>query len=492
MTFHLGSIPLLHGEDMEPADIMEKYGKAVVLIAGMVSGQEVSLGSGLIVKSDGIILTNYHVIEGSYPAIVKLKGGDICEDISIIDFNERLDIAVLKIKAFNLPTVVLGDSSDIRIGEKVFVIGNPHGYENTISDGLLSQIRDTGKGYFLHQISAPISAGSSGSPVFNKKGQVIGIATLSDIQGQNLNFSIPINYVKGLVNGQVRYSLKEFVNREKERTFLSETEKAKKLDIGVALKKFNTIIQSIYDAQELAFDGIADTKIPSGIYENNRSIDTKIFWSNRALKSSYNDLVNINVPDNTIQELKNTLQAAISRAIEGSNELIKALERTSINAYGEKIAYPDWARGQAALIDIGRGLGLMDSSFKISFIETIKKENPKLEQSLLPIFLDEYKYKDATLGEIEQELQKSLSYGRLGVDFKISTRSAEVWFVRPGSPAEQAKIQRGDIILGIVNGPDILTQMDYEAFQKTTKHGDPCTLKIMRSGAILLVPITLQ
>lgn len=81
---------------------------------------------------------------------------------------------------------------------------------------MLSQVRDIALGYKLHQISAPISEGSSGSPVFNLEGEVIGIATLSDIWGQNLNFSVPINYVKGMISETPKMTLAEFSKAKEE------------------------------------------------------------------------------------------------------------------------------------------------------------------------------------------------------------------------------------------------------------------------------------
>jgi S1-C subfamily serine protease len=157
------------------SQIAEKYGKAVVLIEVSKGGAYIALGSGFIVNSSGIIITNYHVIEGAFPVIVKLTNGDIYEDIGVIDIDEKRDIAIIKIKGWNLPGVKLGNSDTVKVGEQIVVIGNPEGLENTVSDGLISAIRDTGKGYKMNQISAPISAGSSGSPVFNMKGEVTDV-----------------------------------------------------------------------------------------------------------------------------------------------------------------------------------------------------------------------------------------------------------------------------------------------------------------------------
>ncbi len=137
--------------------------------------------------------------------------GSVYKSLYVVDINEELDYAVLKIEGSNLPTVKLGNSDNVRIGEQIVVIGNPKGLENSVSDGLVSGIRNfTGK-FNMYQISAPISPGSNGSPVFNRRGEVIGIATASIWEGQNLNFAIPINYIKKSINKKVLMSLKEYI-----------------------------------------------------------------------------------------------------------------------------------------------------------------------------------------------------------------------------------------------------------------------------------------
>lgn len=108
---------------------------------------------------------------------------------------------MLKIKAANLPSLRLGDSSRLVIGESVVAITNPQGLEHSVADGRVSSIRDTGLGYKLFQITVPVSQGSSGGPVFNSRGEVVGVASLQMIDGQNLNFAIPSNYLAPLVKG---------------------------------------------------------------------------------------------------------------------------------------------------------------------------------------------------------------------------------------------------------------------------------------------------
>jgi hypothetical protein len=108
------------------------------------------------------------------------------------------DLAVLEVDGVDTRPVTLGDSDKVAAGQQVVVIGNPEGLEQTVSNGLVSAIREL-NGRRLFQISAPISSGSSGSPVFNDHGEVIGVVVSSIEAGQNLNFAVPINYAKTLL-----------------------------------------------------------------------------------------------------------------------------------------------------------------------------------------------------------------------------------------------------------------------------------------------------
>lgn len=166
-------------------------------------GEVISTGSGFVVDNAGTVVTNYHVIEGAYSLKAVTEDAKSFDVLGIVNFDEDKDIAVLKLKDANdLPTVLLGDSDKLEIGEDVAAIGSPIGYQNTISTGIVSGFRDgqirTGKDI---QITVPISHGSSGGALFNMYGEVVGITYASRIDGQNLNFAIPINEVKPYLTG---------------------------------------------------------------------------------------------------------------------------------------------------------------------------------------------------------------------------------------------------------------------------------------------------
>ena len=156
------------------------------------------MGSGFVVSADGKIITNFHVIAHAKNATVWLEIDDAYDDVQVLDIDKRKDIAILKIKAVELPFLNLGKSANEEIGATVYTVSNPKGYFNTLSQGLISGVRYR-EGYHVLQFTAPVSHGSSGGPLFNAKGEVIGITSSLDDQGQNLNFAIPVDYLRGLL-----------------------------------------------------------------------------------------------------------------------------------------------------------------------------------------------------------------------------------------------------------------------------------------------------
>lgn len=174
---------------------------AVVFIGNVgPNGQVASIGSGFVVDPDGVIVTNYHVIEGAHGLQVKMKDGEVYDRVDVLDHDVRRDLAVLKIRPFKkLPFLALA-STQPEPGEDAVAIGNPQGLEHTVSVGVVSAYRQA-EGYRLIQISVPISPGSSGGPLFNLEGKVIGITSAGVVAegAQNLNFAVPIEYVRPLL-----------------------------------------------------------------------------------------------------------------------------------------------------------------------------------------------------------------------------------------------------------------------------------------------------
>lgn len=161
-----------------------------------------SLGSGFIISTDGYIFTNNHVVENTDKILVKTSDGKEY-DAKIIGSDSKTDIALIKIKPDNnLPTVEIGDSDALRVGEWVIAIGNPFGLEQTVTAGIVSaKGRVIGAGTYDNfiQTDASINPGNSGGPLFNMQGKVIGINTAIVAQGQGIGFAIPINMANSIL-----------------------------------------------------------------------------------------------------------------------------------------------------------------------------------------------------------------------------------------------------------------------------------------------------
>lgn len=175
-------------------------GAVVSIVMSDKDGNPIAQGSGFLVSRDGVIVTNYHVIAHGTSAVVKLPDGAFFVVDGVVAFDKARDVAVIKAHGEHFHTLTLGNSDRVEVGQDVVAIGNPLSLESTVSNGIVSGIRtdeDLG-GKFL-QVTTPISPGSSGGPLFNMAGEVVGITTLYLKGGENLNFAIPINDAKRLL-----------------------------------------------------------------------------------------------------------------------------------------------------------------------------------------------------------------------------------------------------------------------------------------------------
>lgn len=197
------------GEALTIAEVVKKVGPAVVGVDATInsaSGTGSSLGSGFIISEDGLVVTNYHVIEGATSVNIILSTG---EEVSaeVVNYDSVEDLAVLNIvDDIAMPGVAeLGDSSSVETGEEVIAIGNPLGKEfsETVTSGIVSSANrtitksDTSTVEYI-QTDAAINSGNSGGPLINSSGQVIGINTAKEVgEGiEGIGFSIPINVLK--------------------------------------------------------------------------------------------------------------------------------------------------------------------------------------------------------------------------------------------------------------------------------------------------------
>jgi serine protease Do len=189
---------------LSPAQIAAASTPAIVSIR-----TPVGLGTGFLVRSDGWVVTNLHVIADANEAIVTLANKKSYPVLDVVSASVEHDLALLRIELTGSPVLKLGNSEAVRAGDSVVAIGHPLGLEDTVSNGLVSAVREVGDLTAL-QISAPIAPGSSGGPLFNDRGEVIGVATAILRGGQNLNLGMPAKYVQQLMQSPTPVSLADF------------------------------------------------------------------------------------------------------------------------------------------------------------------------------------------------------------------------------------------------------------------------------------------
>ena len=197
----LPSLPKQKEEAIEslPSLIKRIEPSTVIVFTYDDKGELLRLGSGFFISQNGDIITNYHVLQGASSAEVKTPDGKTYSITHIAAMSEQNDIIRLSVDIPSKYVRSLSLSTTLpEVGERIIVYGSPLGLENTVSDGIVSAVREIPDFGKIIQITAPISPGSSGSPVLNMKGEVIGIATFQMIEGQNLNFAIPSERIANL------------------------------------------------------------------------------------------------------------------------------------------------------------------------------------------------------------------------------------------------------------------------------------------------------
>jgi len=185
--------PYPEGGVLNSEQIYEKVNAAVFKIeTKILSESDFSSGSGFFITSDGIAVTNMHVITFMSSANIITADGNIHPVEGILALHPKADIAIIKIKGNNFPYLDVGNPAALRIAQRIYCVGSPYGFDNSISDGLVSSLNRYYNGYTYIQISAPIAPGSSGGALLNEYGQVVGITTAGFEQG-SVNLAVPIS-----------------------------------------------------------------------------------------------------------------------------------------------------------------------------------------------------------------------------------------------------------------------------------------------------------
>jgi len=189
-------------QDKTTADVVEDVTASVVVIAAKFSNtSDTGQGSGVIIDDGMTVITNVHVVGGASEIMVHLQDGRFIESKGYLKADIDRDLITIKIpkKFKGVKPIKLSKSKKIKIGTKVVAIGSPQGLTNTVSEGIISGIREFESGTKVIQTSAPVSPGSSGGGLFNVNSELIGITSFLHKGGQNLNFAYPTEYILPLL-----------------------------------------------------------------------------------------------------------------------------------------------------------------------------------------------------------------------------------------------------------------------------------------------------
>lgn len=202
--------------DNSDADLLDAYSQAVIHVVERVGPAVLSItprtrsasggaGSGFLLSSDGLAVTNSHVVGQQSRVRVTTEDGDAL-DADVVATDPATDLALLRVAARDLPTTELGNSEALRVGQLAIAIGNPYGFQSTVSTGVISSLRRAMRGIEgrlidnVIQHTAPLNPGNSGGPLVDSRGRVIGVNTAIIAMAQGLGFAVPSQIVEWVVD----------------------------------------------------------------------------------------------------------------------------------------------------------------------------------------------------------------------------------------------------------------------------------------------------
>ncbi len=187
----------ISADELTADKIFEKVDNSIVVVLAYDNLGNVFQGSGVVINNEGMIVTNHHVCKDASRIEIKHYSKEI-KNVKIYKYDEVKDILVLKTNDATFTPITYGNSSNLKTGQRIYAVGSPEGYENSISEGIVSGFRTDENNVKLIQMTCPITDGSSGGAVLNSKGELIGLSVSGQHEG-SLYFAVPINDVFALL-----------------------------------------------------------------------------------------------------------------------------------------------------------------------------------------------------------------------------------------------------------------------------------------------------
>ena len=221
---------------LDAKKVFQKSRESVVLVMSFDEhNQPLAIGSGFFVGNGGAVVTNFHVIEGAAYVRVKTPDGDVSRIQNVLGVNLKRDLALLEHPKSGKPLTLSRRIPEV--GEEIAAIGNPKGLEGTLSKGIISGLRED-EDDVVYQITAPISPGSSGGPILDEHGNVLGVSTFYVSGGQNLNFAVPAGYVQNLLDSPKKAVLSETTGNKSHRESAYADERVYAHDLRIKEKEY--------------------------------------------------------------------------------------------------------------------------------------------------------------------------------------------------------------------------------------------------------------
>jgi hypothetical protein len=241
-------------KNLSAVELYEKCGGSTVEIAASTDYTK-SIGSGFFI-GDGMLVTNYHVIQGMKNIVVTTSGNKVINITKILGYDEKLDLAILQVDEKYKGLAV--SNSKAKVGEKIYTLGSPLGLTGTMTDGMITTATRLIDDVDYIQINASISSGNSGGPLINAYGEVIGVNTMYFVNGQNLNFAININELKKVylnspltVDEYYNWFKENAKKRFEESMILEDTSKSHYLDTCQQVPMYNGVSGTMQSSEKL-------------------------------------------------------------------------------------------------------------------------------------------------------------------------------------------------------------------------------------------------